>query len=242
MGRVTAQSDENTSTAYDVFAWQRAVRDSDLKPGERLAAFVIATYADGNGRCFPSYETIAAGMGQTVPSAVRAVRGLRAAHLLLSVQKGRRRYLYLVTPESSMITGDHRPGSPVITEQPTEQIREETPLPPVDQQPVTDDQVDVISGALAATWRAQWMTLADSQQRAVITGAVRLAQRLPVHEVVHLLTCDSSRPVKTLSSLLRWRLAHPDYGRTQSRIGVGPAPASAFGDGVRLTDWDEVAA
>jgi hypothetical protein len=60
--------------APDRFAWERAVRASDLPATPRLAAYALATFMDRDGSsCYPSVATIAGAMG------VRDVRTVRRA-------------------------------------------------------------------------------------------------------------------------------------------------------------------
>lgn len=44
----------------NIFRWQKAVRDEDgLTPTDKCVAFVLSTYFDRDGRCYPSVGTIA---------------------------------------------------------------------------------------------------------------------------------------------------------------------------------------
>lgn len=67
-------------------AWIRAVRDhgGSLEPRARLAAMVIASYADPDGsNCWPSVATVARGMGVSERTAQRALDDLEQAGWLV---------------------------------------------------------------------------------------------------------------------------------------------------------------
>lgn len=79
-------------------AWRKAVRDSRLDTTAKTVAFVLDSYADRNGLCWPSRRTIARGAGlggrdvKTDPNANlrpvdEALRRLRSAGFL-TVAKG----------------------------------------------------------------------------------------------------------------------------------------------------------
>lgn len=78
-----------TPSPFDVFAYQRALRDSGLPPAVRLVAFVLSTYASRKDGCaWPSQETLAEGTGWSRRSVVTALARLTAAGWVTRVQTG----------------------------------------------------------------------------------------------------------------------------------------------------------
>lgn len=90
--------------------WVQTIRDhgGSLTPRARLAAHTIASYADTDGsRCFPSAETIAHGMGQSVDTAWRAIRDLETdGWLIRRVQRGRTVFVLLIPDDALTATVD----------------------------------------------------------------------------------------------------------------------------------------
>lgn len=79
--------------------WRDALRDSDLGSMAKLAGFVISTYCDSRGRCFPSKETVARGIGaNSSRTADTAVTRLELSGFLSVVRSnGRRSNRYTLT-------------------------------------------------------------------------------------------------------------------------------------------------
>jgi DNA-binding transcriptional regulator YhcF (GntR family) len=68
------------SVAY--FEWPRLLRRSRLSKTARLVGFVIATYLNAAGECWPSVATIAKGAGVSESTVHRAIRELRRSGYL----------------------------------------------------------------------------------------------------------------------------------------------------------------
>lgn len=80
-----------TPPPFDVFAYQRALRDSELPPTARHVALVLSTYASRkDGTAWPSQETLAKGSGWSRRSVVTALARLVAAGWLTRLQSGTR--------------------------------------------------------------------------------------------------------------------------------------------------------
>ena len=74
----------------NIFAWQRAMRDSpELDATARLVGFVLATYMDKDGRCYPGQARLAEGIGRSVATVRRGLRTLEAAGFLVTQRGGR---------------------------------------------------------------------------------------------------------------------------------------------------------
>ena len=57
-------SGEDVGQSWDVFAWMRQIRDSELESSTRLVLLTMVTWLDNRtGTCFPSLATIASGTG-----------------------------------------------------------------------------------------------------------------------------------------------------------------------------------
>ena len=69
----------------------KAIRSaSGVSPTDRLVLLVLASYADTEGRCWPSVQRVADGCGLTQRSARRILRRLESAKLIRKDGKGRR--------------------------------------------------------------------------------------------------------------------------------------------------------
>jgi hypothetical protein len=80
------------------YAWQRAVRDSDLDGTALKVLLVLSTYMNQQGRAFPSKDTLAAKARvskRTVDEAIN--RGERAGLLVVRRSPGRAPNLYVAT-------------------------------------------------------------------------------------------------------------------------------------------------
>jgi hypothetical protein len=72
-----------SSRRADPLRWRDAVRDSDLDPTAKLVAFVISTYMDGAGKCFPGKELLAQGSSlRSIRSVDYAVHRIESAGLI----------------------------------------------------------------------------------------------------------------------------------------------------------------
>lgn len=92
-------------------AWIRAVRDHGgaLEARARLAALVVASYADADGsNCFPSVETVARGMGMSDRTAQRALDDLEQAGWLVRWFRpgGSTVYRFLIPDEALAVAVD----------------------------------------------------------------------------------------------------------------------------------------
>jgi hypothetical protein len=106
-----------------VNVWRDALRNSDLDPTAKLAAFVISTYMNASGVSWPSKELIAQGCGaRSVRTADHAIHRLEAAgYLRVSRSHGRSSNRYYVAvptphPDSGLVTSnpasdDSQPGN-----------------------------------------------------------------------------------------------------------------------------------
>jgi DNA-binding transcriptional MocR family regulator len=78
-------------TAYDGFAFRKAIRFTLLSTGAVAVAHDLATYADnGTGKCFPTQEQLAQGTGLSVRSVRRVLAELKDAGLI-HVEKNKAR-------------------------------------------------------------------------------------------------------------------------------------------------------
>src|SRR5262245_57241541 len=72
-----------------LFAWRRAVMDSDLRPALKHLALTMATYMDvRGGSCFPSAQTLADDTSMNVGSIHRLREELAASGWLRRTRKG----------------------------------------------------------------------------------------------------------------------------------------------------------
>ena len=71
----------------DLYAWMRAVRDADITATAALTAYVLATYMDGDGVCWPSRRRIAVGIRRSPSTVTRALRELEGAGLLVTTHQ-----------------------------------------------------------------------------------------------------------------------------------------------------------
>tara|TARA_R110000824_G_scaffold183776_2_gene364813 strand:- start:1708 stop:2736 length:1029 start_codon:yes stop_codon:yes gene_type:complete len=67
----------------------KSIRASGLAPTDRLVMFVLASYANGEGRCWPSVATIARGSGLTRRGVQKAIRRLEGSDLISKDGDGR---------------------------------------------------------------------------------------------------------------------------------------------------------
>jgi hypothetical protein len=106
----------STPSPFDVFAYQRALRDSGLPPTARLVAFVLSTYASRKDGCaWPSQETLAEGTGWSRRSVVSALATLTSAGWVTRVQtgtQGRSTRYQLHVPQGGEPSGE---GSKAVT-------------------------------------------------------------------------------------------------------------------------------
>jgi Helix-turn-helix domain len=78
--------------------WKLAVRDSRYDPTMKVVAFVLETYMDKDGYCWPGREAIAAGAGCDVRTVDRAIARLETAGFLrVHHSKGRKSNRYQAT-------------------------------------------------------------------------------------------------------------------------------------------------
>lgn len=71
-----------------LFKWQKALRESDLQPSERLVALTLATYMDARGaEAFPSVATLARNTGLCERAVRYAIRTLEAEGWLATTQR-----------------------------------------------------------------------------------------------------------------------------------------------------------
>jgi hypothetical protein len=63
----------------------------DLKPSEKLVAFIFANHADPKGGCFPALDTVALEAGLSIDTVYRCVKALEAKSLIFRADvRGRR--------------------------------------------------------------------------------------------------------------------------------------------------------
>jgi hypothetical protein len=75
--------------------WRRAVRDSALSSSAKNVAQTLTTWMDSRGKCWPGYETIAAGCSFSRRTVIGAMREIEAAGFLtINRTKGRRSNVY----------------------------------------------------------------------------------------------------------------------------------------------------
>ncbi|MGY2083921.1 helix-turn-helix domain-containing protein [Blastococcus sp. SYSU DS0539] len=77
-----------TSPSFSPFAYNRAIRDSDLPALARHVAMTLATYAGKRGEAYPSQETLRRGTGWSRRSVNHALAALESGGWLTRVEKG----------------------------------------------------------------------------------------------------------------------------------------------------------
>jgi hypothetical protein len=78
--------------------WRNALRDSNLSRGAKAVGFVLSTYVDNGGTCFPARKTIAAGASIGVHAVDNGIAVLeRARFIAVSRSKGRVSNTYALT-------------------------------------------------------------------------------------------------------------------------------------------------
>lgn len=95
-----------TTPRFDPFAYNRAVRGSQLPAIARHVAMTLATYAGKAGEAYPSVETLADGTGWKRRTVIDALNTLEAEGWLSRIKRGQkgRSTLYRL----------HAPGSPTL--------------------------------------------------------------------------------------------------------------------------------
>lgn len=79
-------------SAYDGYAFRRAIRYAELSTGAVAVAHDLATYAEnGTGKCFPTQEQLVQGTGLSIRSVRRVLTELKAAGLI-HVEKNKARH------------------------------------------------------------------------------------------------------------------------------------------------------
>lgn len=77
------------SERFPIFAFQRAIRASNLSGHEKAVAMMLSTYIDDEGRAFPSLETLASATGFSRATVCRAVDVLVARGWVRRLRQGR---------------------------------------------------------------------------------------------------------------------------------------------------------
>jgi hypothetical protein len=77
-----------TPPSFSPFAYDRAIRDSDLPAIARHVAMTLATYAGKRGECYPSQQTLERGTGWSRRSVNHALAALESGGWLTRVEKG----------------------------------------------------------------------------------------------------------------------------------------------------------
>ena len=100
---------------YNVFDMQRTIKAADLKPAARLLLFVLSTYCNAEGRCWPGVPQLANDTGHSRSTIFRALKQLEAAGYITKLPrlaKGNytsNRYILHVVP---CVETDHIPPPP----------------------------------------------------------------------------------------------------------------------------------
>lgn len=94
-----------------VVRWRNAARDSDLRATEKAVVFVIATYMNAAGECWPSVNTIANGASLSERAVRSAIGGLELAGFIrVDRSKGRKASTYRIPTLHQL----HRSGRPTL--------------------------------------------------------------------------------------------------------------------------------
>ncbi|MEO1266837.1 MAG: helix-turn-helix domain-containing protein [Myxococcota bacterium] len=88
-------SSNQTALPFNIFAWQRAIRDSNLCTGARAVAWTLATYAN-DGEAWPSREQLAEGSGLHKSTVTKHLRTIERAGLLKRQRRPNRSTVYLL--------------------------------------------------------------------------------------------------------------------------------------------------